>query len=146
MLVICVIFTIIASKEFIRYNEDGEAELSPERKEKLARELDELEEAEQYVLLARFDKMYPCFNCKEKSSIFLTKGLVWKYGVTIKREKGRYGNKLFQEGFIYLVQYKGLLHQCFQKEKLKIYNYAILPENLIRPIPLIRPPGNKQDN
>jgi hypothetical protein len=30
-------------------------------------------------------------------------------------------------------------------EKIKIYNYALLPENLRRAVPLIRPPGNKID-
>jgi len=130
-----------AAKEYLRYNALGEAELTPQRVAKLLRELDELDDAEQYVLLAAKPGHYPCFSCTGKSSIFLHQGQVWKYGVTRKGERGRYGNWHVDQGLLYFIEYTGPL-----QEKLKIYNYALLPENLARTPPLIRPPGNKQDN
>ena len=141
-----VVVIVFAAKEFIITREDGSTELSPERTAKLARELDELDEAEQYVLIAARDGQYPCYHCPGKSSIFLQRGFVWKYGVTRKGEQGRYGRWHVDNNLLYITQYTGPLQECFRQEKLKIYNYALLPENLSRTVPLIRPPGNKQDN
>jgi len=36
--------------------------------------------------------------------------------------------------------------ECLKMEKLKIYNYPLLPEALKRKIKLFRPPGNANDN
>ena len=98
------------------------------------------------MLLAAKAGRYPCFSCTGKSSIFLHQGQVWKYGVTRKGERGRYGNWHVDQGLLYFIEYTGPLQECLRQEKLKIYNYALLPENLARTPPLIRPPGNKQDN
>lgn len=141
-----VLLVVFAAKEFIITQPDGTTELAPERAAKLARELEELNEAEQYVLLAARDGQYPCFHCTPKSSIFLRRGNVWKYGVTRKGEQGRYGRWHVDNNLLYVTQYVGPLQECLRQEKLKIYHYALHPENLVRPVPLIRPPGNKQDN
>ncbi len=124
---------------------DGEPELAPWRKEKLRKELEDLEDAEQYVLIAGLSDWYPCYNCNDNKFIFLQAGEVWKYGVTVKGEKQRYRSGLPAKELVYLMQFRGPLHECLKKEKIKIYNYAILPENLKRTNPLIRPPGNKVD-
>ena len=80
------------------------------------------------------------------TTLFLKKDEVWKYGVTIYEKKKRYGEAmLLAKGLNYHVQYTGKIEICLIKEKEKIYNYALLPENLIRTIPLKRPPGNKID-
>lgn len=121
-------------------------QLSPERAEKLQKELEEIDHAEQYVLIATQNTWYPCFPCTEKKRIFLLRGQVWKYGITRKGEAGRYGKSLAQQNLIYVRQYQGPLQECLKQEKIKIYNYAVYPENLAREHPLIRPPGNKQDN
>ena len=121
-------------------------ELDPQRAAKLQKELEELENAEQYVLLASQNTWYPCFPCTGKKRIFLLRGQVWKYGVTRKGEAGRYGKSLAQQNLIYVRQYQGPWQECLKQEKIKIYNYAVHPENLAREQPLIRPPGNKQDN
>lgn len=141
---ILLLITIVAAKEFIQYDEDGEPELVPERAAKLARELKELESCEQYALLAAKDAWYPCYSCLGESRIFLNRGFVWKYGVTCKGEKGRYGQWHVDKGLLFHTQHEGPLQECL--EKIKIYNYALHPENLARSVPLIRPPGNKQDN
>lgn len=119
--------------------------LSPERQAKLNRELEELENAEQYVLRAARDGWYPCYSCPGKNRIFLLKDEVWKYGVTRKGEARRYGRWHQEQGLYYLVQYEGPLQECLRREKIQIYSYALLPENLGREQPLIRPPGNKRD-
>ncbi|MEL7119451.1 MAG: hypothetical protein AAFO07_08425 [Bacteroidota bacterium] len=145
MLVIgCAALVIYFS--FIQKTLDGTYELSEQRKAKLEKELEELENAEQYVLLASQNGYYPCFSCVEKNTIFLNIGQVWRYGVTQKGERGRYGSSLLEQRLLYVPQYQGLLQECLREEKIKIYNYALLPENLSRQLPLIRPPGNKQDN
>lgn len=146
MLAMVLLGCVFGAKEFIRYNEDGDPELSSERMAKLSRELDELEHAEQYALIAAKNGYYPCYHCIGKSSIFLLGGEVWKYGVTRKGEKSRYGEWHVDQGLFYVIQFEGALQACLEREKWMIYHYAILPENIARATPLIRPPGNKQDN
>lgn len=125
---------------------EGTVELAPWRQEKLQRELDEIDNAEQYVLLTIKSGIYPCYNCPN-ATILLNANNVWKYGVTRKQEKGRYGqNALEKAGLKYFIQFTGTYSACLKEEKRKIYFYATLPENLVREIPLIRPPGNKVDN
>ena len=140
-----VTFLLHKGPSFLEFR-DGKAELSKERQAKLQKELDELENAQQYVLLASRAGYYDCFNCGAKTTIFLEKGHVWKYGVTRKGEKIRYGDWHVQRGLYYIIEYEGPIQKCLRREKIQIYNYATLPENLQRPAPLIRPPGNKRDD
>ena len=127
--------------------EDGEKKLAPWRQEKLDKELEQLENAEVYVLLAREPGKFPCYHCPERNfEIFLNLGEVWRYGVTTQKEAGRYPMGLPVAGLTYRVLFIGPLQECLKQEKLYIYNYALLPENLKRNPPLIRPPGNKRDN
>ena len=136
---------IMSTNDFIEW-EDGKPVLAPWRQEKLEREIAKYDEAEQYVLLADKDGWYPCYNCPGSSLIYLHAGEVWKYGVTINEERGRYKSGLPFKNLIYLTEYVGPISECLKREKTQIYTYAVLPENMQRPIPLIRPPGNKRDN
>lgn len=148
LLIFCAIggiFLFYKGVDFLEKDEDGNIRISKERQEKMERELEEYEHAEQYVLLAEKDDFYPCLNCKNGGRIFLFQGEVWKYGVTTKKQTGRYPNGLPAESLIYLVQFKGNIHQCLVEEKRKIYQYPVLPENLKRIVPLLRPPGNQRD-
>jgi len=131
--------------DFLDQDEEGNPILSEERQQKLDKALQELEEAEQYALLASKNGYYPCFSCPDSSQIFLYLGEVWRYGITTKGESGRYGNTLSSQYLVYIVQFQGDLTACKKQELLKIYNYAKLPENLKRSRPLIRSPGNKID-
>lgn len=108
--------------------------------------MEELDEAEQYVLLAKRSGLFPCFSCKNSVTIFLNQNEVWKHGYTTKGEQGRYQSSLEGTNLRYVTQFTGTVGECMKDEKRKIYYYALLPENLAREIPLIRPPGNKQDN
>lgn len=138
-------FAAWKSADFLEVDKDGNVGLSSERQNKLEKRLKQLEHAEQYVLLADVDGWFPCYNCGHETQIFLRKGEVWKYGVTIQGEKGRYRNSLKGIAVLYQPQFVGSLQDCLKQEAIKIYNYAKLPENLKRDHPLIRPPGNRVD-
>lgn len=121
----------------------GEPQLKKKREEQMHKELRELQEAEQYALIAKQSKFYPCLKCPIPA-IFLHVGEVW-YGVTRKGQDGRYHRDfLIQNDLDYIPQYRGSLQKCLEEEKRKIFQYPLLPENLARP-PLQRlakPPGN----
>ena len=137
---------IVASDSFITYDENGIPQLAKWRQEKLAKELDDLDGAEQYVLRALDNSYYPCYSCPNTDSIYLTINQVWKYGITTKGEYGRYRGRLTKKRLRYIIQFEGTLTECLKEQKRKIYGYGVLPENLARTSPLIRPPGNKRDN
>ncbi len=124
---------------------DGQYELAPQRKGKLQKELEEIDNAEQYVIIATKAGFYPCYNCGQSTMIFLNVGEVWKYGVTRIGQDRRYRKLEIPKGLTYLKEYVGDTGTCLKLEKIKIYNYALLPENLQRSTPLIRPPGNRVD-
>ncbi len=141
---------VMALAPFIEFDELGNARLSPKREGKMKKELSNLDEAEQYALLANDNGYYPCLSCKSSGvdsfQIFLFQNEVWKYGTTTKGEVGRYRNTLKNMNLVYHQQFVGTLPDCLKQEKLKIYRYPLLPECLKRGFHLIRPPGNKQDN
>lgn len=144
--ILILILCLMAGKiPFIAYDEGGFPVLAEWRQEKLNKELEDMEFAEQYVLLAKTNGQYPCLNCRDRKVIYLKKGEVWKYGFTTKGQQGRYP-KLAGQNLIYVIELSGSIQECLQQERFKIYHYALLPENISRSIPLIRPPGNKQDS
>ncbi|WP_373553785.1 hypothetical protein [Haliscomenobacter sp.] len=131
--------------DFLERDESGEFRLSESRQTQMERRLERLRSCEQYVLIAKTSGFYPCYNCGKDTRIFLQAGEVWKYGITIQGEKGRYRSWVTTMGLRYRVQYRGSVQDCLRQETLKIYQYALLPENTKRAVPLIRPPGNKAD-
>lgn len=141
---------VMALVPFIEFDELGNARLSSKREGKLRKELNNLDEAEQYALLANDNGYYLCLSCKSSGvdsiQIFLFRNEVWKYSTTTKGEAGRYRNTLASKKLRYQPQYVGTLADCLKQEKIKIYQYPLLPECLKRNFHLIRPPGNKQDN
>lgn len=133
-------------EEVVKRNSDGSYRLDPKRSEKLHRDTVNLESSEQYVLKAIISKNYPCLSCPFSDSIFLYQGEVWKYGTTINGEVGRYGNSLNAQSLNYYVQFRGTIEKCLKQERIKIFHYSLLPENLKRFEPIARPPGNPNDN
>lgn len=143
---ILAVFAAWNGVEFLEQGEGGELGLSAAREAQMQQRLKRLEECEQYVLRAKFSTFYPCYSCGVDTLIFLHAGEVWKYGITIQGEKGRYSNAWVTTlGLSYHWQYRGSIQACLRQETLKIYQYALLPENVQRTKPLIRPPGNKID-
>lgn len=137
---------LMAVKPFIEFDGNGKPRLASWRQKKLEKHLTELEGAEQYVLRAGINGLYPCYSCPDSIRIWLYFGEIWKYGITTKSEKGRYGRKLKGSLLNYEIQFQGSLEDCLKEERRKIFAYALLPENLKRQKPLIRPPGNKKDS
>ncbi|MBL7803094.1 MAG: hypothetical protein JNL02_05125, partial [Saprospiraceae bacterium] len=108
------------------------------------KKFNELEEAEQYALVATKEQWYPCLHSGH-SLYFLHVGEVWKYGVTTKGERGRYQDQFILDNSVsFIVQYAGTITECLQEEQTKLFYYPLLPENLARPEKdrLIRPPYN----
>lgn len=141
-----LIAAIVTKLPFIERDEAGQIKLAEWRILKLNKELDDLHSAEQYALLAKRAGYFPCYSCPDTERIWLQRGQVWKYGATTKGEWGRYAKTLRGKNLVYVIQFTGTLEQCLMEEKRKIYHYALLPENLTRPVPLMRPPGNKRDS
>lgn len=142
-----LLFNEYKGTDFLVEDEEGNLQLSEKRQKKLEQKLKELEEAEQYALLAAKPGYYPCYSCPESNLIFLLPAEVWKYGITTKGKNGRYKPKFIEDNnLLYVVQFEGSLQDCLIEEQIKIYNYALRPENLKRDIPLKRPPGNKVDH
>jgi hypothetical protein len=129
-------------------DEDGNVQLHPDRQAKLGKELEEIDNAQQYGLYATIPGNYPCYTCPDGAkTIFLYRNEVWKYGVTRKGEQIRYpGDMLSSSRLFYVVEFEGDYAQCLKEEKRKIYNYPLLPEALKREVKLFRPPGNANDN
>ena len=130
------------------FDEQGEPQLKEWRRLDLEKQLEELEQAEQYVLLARTDGAYICYNCSS-GTCFLKKGMVWKYGVTRKGVSNRYpGEWLSDMRLGYIVQVRGTVYECLIEEKQKIFLYPLHLDNQIRKPAdrMARPPGNKNDN
>jgi hypothetical protein len=136
----------LVSMVYVVYDENGKPDITPERKAALEKDLEKLENAEQYVLKASINGFYPCLSCLNPlDSIFLKKGEVYRYGVTTNGEKGRYRNSLKSKSLIYEPQFLGNYLDCLKQEKIKIYYYPTLPECLARETKLLRPAGNPQD-
>lgn len=125
---------------------DGKWQLTPERKAERDRQAKKSNRAEQYALFAQKSGYYQCPLCKDQK-IFLNIGETWKYGVTVNGQTIRYSVEFLQENNLrYRVEFIGNYAECLAQEKIKLFNYPILPENLARPdsLRLILPPGNTQ--
>lgn len=139
LLIVCALKWI----DVVEYIE-GKPQLSPKYQGVLEKKLSKLDEAEQYALVATADGMYPCLH-SGRASCHLRIGEVWKYGVTMKGEGGRYTAQFLQDNAVsYTIQFKGTTTDCLKEEQRKLFYYPLLPENLARPEAerLIRPPYN----
>ena len=135
-------------KSPIVVKDNGEAILAPHRQEKLNKELEEIENAVQYSLRASIDGYFPCYTCPDGArTIYLYKGQVWRYGSTRKEEEERYpGGNYGAPNVVFVPEFRGTIAECLRMEKIKIYNYPLLPEARAREFLLAIPPGNKNDN
>jgi len=138
-----VVFVVLFSKINI-VGENEAPKLSPEAEAKLQKRLKEIDEAEQYALVAISNGFYPCLH-GGRTTFYLLAGEVWKYGVTSKGQLGRYTSVFLVENKVsYVVQFKGNISECLKQEQIKLYFYPLLPENTARSEldQLPRPPFN----
>lgn len=141
--VVLLIFCALKWSDVVEYI-NGEPRLTTKHQQKLERKLAELEEGEQYVLIATRDGLYPCVH-DGYPLYFLHVGEVWKYGTTIKGQRGRYGSQYMEDNAVsYIVEFRGTMGECLQQEQIKLFSYPLLPENLARTEEkrLLRPPYN----
>ncbi|MCB0532007.1 MAG: hypothetical protein KDD14_07385 [Saprospiraceae bacterium] len=118
--------------------------LHPKEEGKLIKRLKEIDDSEQYVLVATVDGWYSCLH-NGRTRYYLKTGEVWKYGVTSKGQFGRYSAAFLVKNRVsYLIQFKGTYSECLKQEQIKLYYYPFLPENLARAPAerLPRPPYN----
>lgn len=123
---------------------DGEPRLTAKHQNQLQKKLNELEDAEQYALVAMAEGWYPCVH-SGRVLYYLHVGEVWKYGTTAKGERGRFTTEFLQDNrVLYVIQFKGSMTECLQEEQRKLFSYPLLPENLARLEldRLLRPPYN----
>lgn len=123
---------------------DKAPKLHPKEEEKLQKRLREIDDSEQYALVAKSDGWYPCLH-SGRTTFYLKAGEVWKYGVTSKGQFGRYASDfLVRNNVSYNLQFKGTFSECLKQEQIKLFNYRYLPENLARSPDerLARPPYN----
>jgi hypothetical protein len=129
---------------YLSLGEPDFAQLSPQETDKLQKRLKEIDDSEQYALVAAIDGFYPCLHSGHKT-YYLKTGEVWKYGVTSKGALGRYAASFLVKNRVsYLVQFKGNFAECLKQEQIKLFGYPYLPENQVRPLALQlpRPPYN----
>ncbi|MBV6442484.1 MAG: hypothetical protein DYG98_22490 [Haliscomenobacteraceae bacterium CHB4] len=75
---------------------EGEWRLKPKREAKRDKQIKNIDDAEQNVLLAIAPGYYECLHCPSKR-IYLHTNEVWKYGVTNQGEKQRYTSQYFEQ-------------------------------------------------
>lgn len=124
-------------------DDNGEVQLKEWRTKDLERQVGELEEAEQYALVALNDGFYECYHCAG-GNCYLQEGMIWKYGITRKGANRRYrGLWLNKMRLAYRVQFRGTNYECQIEEKRKIFLYPLHLDNQIRKPSdrLARPPG-----
>lgn len=138
---------LVALVIFTKVYFNGESEvpkLKPKEQAKLEKRLKEIDDSEQYALVAGINGSYPCLHSGQ-TAYYLNTGEVWKYGVTSKGQFRRYTEAfLFKNKVSYIVEFKGNIAECLKMEQIKLYSYPFLPENLARPpeVRLPRPPYN----
>ena len=145
LFVLAVVLVAVVLFPKIDFEEDnGAPKLHPKEEERLQKRLKEIDDSEQYALIAEGDGWYPCLH-RGRTVFYLKAGEVWKYGVTSKGRLGRYKTDfLIRNNVSYYVQFNGTFSECLKQEQIKLFNYPYLPENLARPKTeqLPRPPFN----
>lgn len=148
-LLLCVVFLAgMAALQWADVVEwvDGAWRLKPRREAERDEQIKNINDAEQYALIANAPGYYECLHCPSKR-IYLHANEIWKYGVTSQGEKVRYTAQFLQQKQLtFVVQFRGTYSLCLIEEKRKLFAYPLLPENLARPDPqkLVLPPGNLQ--
>lgn len=109
-----IVFSAPKIGDHLEWDADGTPKLPAKREKKLLKALRELEEAEQYALIIDVPGYYPCFNC-DSTHIFMHKGETWRFGSTVKKQKGRYLKYRKPVGMIYQIQFEGNIFECKNK-------------------------------
>ncbi len=135
-------------------NEDGTIDLSDQWKETIEKKQEQFEVHDLYKLTASLDGYFLCEHCPT-GKFFLKAGETYRYGTTGLGQEGRGYNEQWLND--HLLNYVLIITEDIATVKAQqatlIGTYAILPENLARPLPsspkaklywyrLVLPPGN----
>ena len=135
-------------------NPDGSYSLTDDWVGTIDRKIEQYDNQQLYVLTAIRDGYYYCKHCPT-GKFFLKEYEVYKYGITGigPKDRGYSENWLSKKGLNYTVLTTGHLTVLKSQETTLIGAYAILPENVDRPLlgnqkaklnwyRLVIPPGN----
>lgn len=137
-----------------RTNKDGSVSLSEEWEKTITEKQEQYTEHELYKLTAARKGYFQCKHCPT-GNFYLNKGEVYRYGTTGVGQNRRGFNQqwLNDKRLNYIIILKGDITIVKAEEAGLIGSYAILPENLSRPLSgsskskpywyrLVLPPGN----
>ncbi|HNM24953.1 MAG TPA: hypothetical protein PKL15_05960 [Saprospiraceae bacterium] len=115
LLVFAVLLLGIGLFRTIRFEEaQNTPKLHPKEEEKLLKRLQEIDDSEQYALVAKKAGWYPCLH-SGRTIFYLKAGEIWKYGVTSKGQFGRYTAAfLLRNQVSYDIQFKGTFSECLK--------------------------------
>ncbi|KAA3623022.1 MAG: hypothetical protein DWQ02_25220 [Bacteroidetes bacterium] len=132
-LAICVVMAYENFDDFVEKKPDGTYTLKKKRIKEVQDQIDEMDDAQLYYLIAKTDGYYQCLHCKQ-GSFFLFAGEIAKIGTTVKGETKRYKPQFLKRmNFQYVIIDEGDIGYILRKEKEHIRDYPLLPENLRRP-------------
>jgi hypothetical protein len=142
-----VLFVALVIFTKVNFNTESDApKLKPQEEAKLQKRLKEIDEAQQYALVANNDGWYPC-NHVGRTTFHLLPGEIWKYGTTSKGQFRRYSVRYLEKTNVsYVIQFEGTISECLKEEQRKLFFYPFMPENFARPEKdrLPRPPYNSK--
>lgn len=102
---------------------------------RLEKRLREIDESEQYALIASVNGWYPCLH-KGRPGCYLLSGEIWKYGVTSKGEFGRYSAAfLMQNKVSYVFSSGEILQSASNRNKSNYLHTPGCPKTLSGPRP-----------
>lgn len=143
-IVVILIITALKFTDVVEFI-DGIWQVKAKRVAQIDKKIEEIDDAEQYILMARVDGWYPCYTCLESKTIYLFKNEIVKVGVSQKKQN-RYLKDWYQLIKVsYQPEYIGAYNECLKREMIRLRDYPLLPEVLKRE-PKYRtalPPMNK---
>jgi hypothetical protein len=142
-------------EEAVTQQEDGSYRLSEKWEKTILRKKEKIEKHRLYMLVASTNGYFQCAH-SPSGKFYLKAGEVYRYGTTGDTFTTRgYTQKWLADNNLTLITImEGDLAMVMAAQTTLIGNYALLPENLQRPLPseasakpywyrLVLPPGNK---
>ena len=147
MLVLVAIGIVLFAKrnfdDVIVYDEEGNAQLTPERQSEIEKAKERLDRAEVYFLIAIYDHYIECLLCP-KGRVWIKEGEIAKIGTTVNT-RSRYDKAFYKKhGVEYITYIRGPIDLVLKTEIELLGKYPLMPENLARKQPLLFPPLNSK--
>lgn len=143
-LIVYSVYNSQGYEEVVTTDSEGNPVLTPDRQAEIARRQNKnIEEAEQYVLIAIAPGYRECYLCPG-GKVWLEAGEIAKIGISTN-SKNRYSIEYYEHhGVFYQMEYRGDLTTAKNREIGRLGSYPLLPENLKRKNKLLYPPLNSK--